>query len=58
MVEFHGDSVLANFTLQGAEISVMVPAAQRPAVGERASLGFAEEDIHLFNASSENSLRL
>ena len=58
MVEFHGDSVLANFALQDAEISALVPADQRPAEGDSLVFGFSEDDIHLFNATSGASLRV
>lgn len=57
LVEFHGDTVLASFGFEGVELTSLLPTERRPNEGERLTLGFGEEDIHLFDAASGISLR-
>ncbi|MDD7971083.1 ABC transporter ATP-binding protein [Roseinatronobacter alkalisoli] len=57
LTEFHGDSVLASFSLDGVDLGSLMPAEERPREGANLTFGFAEEDIHLFDAGSGISLR-
>jgi multiple sugar transport system ATP-binding protein len=57
LVEFHGDSVLASFAVGGAELAAMMPSDLRPREGESLHFAFAEDDLHLFDAQTERSLR-
>ncbi|MGY6705345.1 ABC transporter ATP-binding protein [Roseinatronobacter sp.] len=57
LVEFHGDQVLASFALDDVELASLMPAEHRPREGEQLVFGFKEDDIHIFDASSGNSLR-
>lgn len=57
MVEFHGDTVLVNFELDGTEFAALLPIQERPKQGDPLRLSFLERDLHLFDAETERSLR-
>jgi multiple sugar transport system ATP-binding protein len=58
LVEYHGHDTLVSLNFQGQAMTALVPSRQRVAEGELIRFQFASEHIHLFDVTSERSLRL
>jgi multiple sugar transport system ATP-binding protein len=57
LIEFHGNDALVTFGSGGKEVSALVPARECPALRTPVRYTFAEESVHLFDATTGASLR-
>ena len=56
-VEFHGDDVLVRMTLGNTSITAFVDAQKRPQEGDEVHFVIDENELHLFDTKSEQTLR-
>jgi multiple sugar transport system ATP-binding protein len=58
LIEYHGHDTLVSMTFQGQGIAALVPSQQRVAQGDLVRFALAGDRLHLFDVTSERSLRI
>lgn len=56
-VEFHGDDVLVGFNVGETQLTAFVKASERPREGDTVHFALNEDELQLFDAKTEKSLR-
>ena len=56
LIEFLGNDALITFKYAGVEIGVLLPAQQRPAVGDHVRMTFSDDNLHVFDKRTGRSL--
>lgn len=58
LIEYHGDQALVSFSVSGIPLHALVPARHRPKEGEAVHFSVRDDAIHVFDAVTEQTLRL